>query len=159
MIIDGFRVVDATEPLTFTVRYADRSRNSPHRQKNHQNPSRCAFAQAIRLSVRRKTGRLPQLCEVYRTRAYVSGLKKGEHDVVYRYEIPRELRSEIITFDRGGMMQVGEYQLRPITPKAIKRRKRWATLISSGYKSKKKIKSRRKLDNVRPHGPAGKGRF
>lgn len=96
--INGVEILNARARLEFTVTPAD------IKSANVKKPGQCAVAKALK----REHG--VKEAFVHLTRVY---LKVGAN--WRRYEVDRALQSEIITFDRGGRFQAGDYALRKPT--------------------------------------------
>lgn len=99
MKIRGNKIKDAKKEIALTIT------NRDCRLGNSKEPSTCAAARAL--------CRQEHVAEalVHLSRTY---LKRGE--VRFRYETPPALRSEIVSFDRGGGFEPGEYRLIPPRP-------------------------------------------
>lgn len=98
------KVVDATEDLEVEVTERD-AKNS--RKKDHAD---CAMAVATRRQEGAKTTKKVGSI-ISRSIAYVI---RG--NTATRYEVPPSVRSEVISFDRGGGFEVGNYQLKAVQP-------------------------------------------
>lgn len=98
--IDGRPVKDARRSMPITITKED------VKAARRKRPDTCAIAQTCM--------RQPGVKEVriHLTRAYV---RKG-NGAWERLKVPRNLRSEIIAFDRGGRFAPGEYVLYKISP-------------------------------------------
>ncbi len=107
MKIDGTKVVDAKRSLTFLITAKDIKAASKGGRKN---PNACAAAQALM----RKYGKVGvSEVRVQLGRTYV---KHGK--VWKRYQTTGPLYREVITFDRYGDFEPGEYRIIPPTPSA-----------------------------------------
>ena len=95
--IDGLPVEDARKPIIITVTKGDCSGGDP------KYPATCAAARALRREFHAKDVR------VHLSRVYI----KTTPDKWVRYLVPRSMRTEIISFDRGGIFAPGEFQLIP----------------------------------------------
>ncbi len=100
--IDGLPVVNATSPLILNVTQGDISK------ADRKEPGGCVMARCCRRSLKVTDVR------VHLGRVYI---RDGERWL--RYITPGYLRSEIVSFDRGGDFWKGEYELLP--PQASKR--------------------------------------
>lgn len=101
MTIHGLPVKDAAKPLTVTITATDVELGS----------SRDARECAAAVALCRQTG--ADEARVHLSRVYVRRGKKWT-----RYQAPPALRQEIVTFDRGGAFEPGEYTLKPVQPSA-----------------------------------------
>src|SRR4051812_25480409 len=97
MEIKGVRVKDATRPITIEIKDRD------VKNGNTKNPAACAAALACKRTFNGAETR------VHIGRTYV---KLGKEWV--RFRTPLSLRTEIITFDRGGTFAPGKYTLQPM---------------------------------------------
>ena len=95
MKIDGIEVVDARKPLSLKIGKKDIGRGSV------KNPYVCAAARAIMRQVPNATQ-----AKVHMSKIYIKTGKKWT-----RYQAPASLRTEIVSFDRGGAFEAGEYLL------------------------------------------------
>ncbi len=94
MEIAGKKVVNATKPLLLTITKSDCTNG------NVKDPGACAAALALRRQLHVKKAR------VHLGRVYV------ETETAWvRYNTPQSLKHEIISFDRGGSFEAGEYKL------------------------------------------------
>lgn len=113
--IDGLPVIDATKPLKVTVTTPDITK------ADVKEPGNCAFARACKRDLHIQEAR------VHLGRVYIKpfGAKSWT-----RYLTPKNLRSEIVAFDRGGRFLEGSFILKKPTPSYIlgadKKRKRKA---------------------------------
>lgn len=98
-MIDGTPVVDADEPVTVHVTSDDCSRGST------KDPRGCAFALALKRIAQCNEGRVHLGCTY---------LRFGNKWL--RYATPPSLKSEIISFDRGGGFFPGNFRLHPMPP-------------------------------------------
>ena len=96
MEIEGLPVVDAINPLTFTVTPRDVERGRVN------NPQACAIAIACRRELHSRHARV---------HLNVTYVKNKDHWL--RYMTPRSVRTEIVAFDRGGLFAPGTYTLMP----------------------------------------------
>lgn len=99
MKINGVKVKDASEPLTFTVMKADVTRGAAKKS------SSCAAARALC-----REGHCEE-ARVHVSRAYIK--KEGGW---LRFGVAPTMRNEIIAFDRGGEFAPGTYTLAPVQP-------------------------------------------
>lgn len=90
--IDGLPVLDAKRAIKLTVSSAD------IRKGDLKRPDDCAFARACRRELHVKEARV-HLGRIY--------LRTNDTNWL-RYQTPRALRSEIIAFDRGGVVSPRE---------------------------------------------------
>lgn len=99
MKINGLKVRDATKRVTIKIAPQDCKFGTS------KEPGSCAAARACLRQV-------PNCSEarVHIARTY---LKFGDHWL--RFRTPAALRGEIVTFDRGGKFEAGEYTLVPIS--------------------------------------------
>lgn len=95
MHIRGKPVVDATLPLEIHITPED------VKSGRTKDPSRCAAARAICREMHAPAAR------VHVGRTYIE-----KPDVWIRYDTPRSLRTEVITFDRGGKFEPGPHVLK-----------------------------------------------
>lgn len=100
MTIDGLPVVDAPKQLTIRISAAD------CKAGKSKNPAGCAAAVAC---VRQLQGVVQ--AKVHLGRVYLK--TKGKW---LRYRTPAAIRSEAISFDRGGGFTPGDYTLTPTEP-------------------------------------------
>lgn len=102
MKINGLPVRDATKKVVLKIAPSDCKFGSS------KEPGMCAAAKAALRQV-------PKCSEarVHIARTY---LKIGDHWL--RFQTSMALRGEIITFDRGGKFEAGEYELNPL-PKSM----------------------------------------
>ena len=135
--IDGVAVEDAKRPIKIVVGADD------IKGASKQKPNNCAVARAC------YHHHLADEVRVHLSRVY---LKRGKGQWV-RYLTPRDMRSEIVAFDRGGSFQPGEFILKPI-PHKMKLGKRTGTSTNENSKKRKtKRRQHRTLLDVRG-GPA-----
>lgn len=99
MKIAGKRVIDAKRALVLHITKSDVKRG------NTRDPGGCAAAVALQRQLHCRAAR------VHLGRTYV----ETPH-VWLRYFTPQSLRTEIVSFDRGGGFQGGEFRLPPMTP-------------------------------------------
>lgn len=99
MKIDGKPVVDAKRPLLLSISPLDVKRGKTKK------PEACAAALALRREAHCKTAR------VHLGRTYVETPKAW-----VRYQTPRSVRTEIISFDRGASFAPGDYTFSPLAP-------------------------------------------
>jgi hypothetical protein len=96
-MIDGKPVVDADEPVTVHITSDDCARGSK------KDPEKCAVALALR--------RITE-CDESRVHLGCTYLRFGNRWL--RYATPPSLKSEIISFDRGGGFYPGDFRLHPM---------------------------------------------
>lgn len=101
-MISGKPVVDADKPVTVHVTPEDCAQGSK------KDPERCAMA----LALKRVTE-----CDESRVHLGCTYLRFGNKWL--RYATPPSLKSEIISFDRGGGFYPGDFRLRPM-PEALR---------------------------------------
>lgn len=101
-LIDGTPVVDADKPVTVHITSDDCARGSK------KDPERCAVA----LALKRITD-----CDESRVHLGCTYLRFGNRWL--RYATPASLKSEIISFDRGGGFYPGDFRLHPM-PEALR---------------------------------------
>lgn len=99
MELDGKKVADAKKAIRITITKSDVAKGKG------KDPDHCAAALACIREGHASEAR------VHVSRVY---LKRGSKWT--RYKTPLAIRSEIISFDRGGGFAPGEYTLRPIQP-------------------------------------------
>jgi hypothetical protein len=134
--IDGLPVVDAKRPLTLKVTKADIAKAAD----SIQQPNSCAVARACHRELHCKEVR------VHLSRVYV---RTNDHNWV-RYLTPKDMRGEIIAFDRGGSFEPGEFRLAKVPPThALGTPRRGGTRTDTG----KKRRPYHLITNVRG-GPA-----
>lgn len=139
MKINGLPVLDANSQLFLQI-----SKNDIKKSKK-KDERKCAAATAIC----RADSNVEEAI-VHLTRAYI---KLRENDFYIRYNVPTNLRTEIVSFDRGGDMDAGSYVLRPLQPsKKLGNDKRKRTKTKKSSKNVK-ISSRHITGNVRKHMP------
>ena len=100
--IDGLPVVDAKRPLVLRVTKADIVKAAD----SSKEPEKCAVARACYRELR------VQEVRVHLARVY---LRTNKTNWV-RYLTPKDMRAEIIAFDRGGQFEPGEFRLVPVSP-------------------------------------------
>jgi hypothetical protein len=98
MEINGKRVVDATKPVTIKITPKDVADGA------NKNPSECAAAKAAKHSVP----------DCINARVHVGRVYIEQSSKWVRYNTSEALRTEIVSFDRGGSFQPGAYTLRPM---------------------------------------------
>lgn len=96
MRIDGLEVKDATKPIIISVKKQDVAKSKA------KDPSMCAAAIACRRELGVKDVR------IHLSKAYI---RENNHWV--RYEVPKSLRTEVITFDRAKSFTPDDYELKP----------------------------------------------
>lgn len=133
MSIGGLKIADATCPLTVHITARD------IKGGRTKTPSNCAAARALV----RETG-----CEEARVHIGRTYLKRGGKWV--RYLTPRDLRDEIISFDRGGSFEPGKFTLKAV-PTWLRSPHGKARPEGSRNRTGKR-RSRHMVANVRPHG-------
>ena len=94
MKINGKPVVDSKRPLTLEVTLDDIKHSNP------MDPAGCAAA----VAVMRQEGVTTAL--VHLSKAYVERPTHYE-----RFEVPRKLRQEVVSYDRGGSFEPDEFTL------------------------------------------------
>lgn len=97
--IKGKAIEDAVNPVVIKVSKGDIKGGVP------KNPSKCVIARTCRRQ-------LKTAAKMYLTRIYILNGK----GTWYRYMVPRNLRAEIIAFDRGGKFFPDEFVLHPPSP-------------------------------------------
>jgi hypothetical protein len=120
MRINGKKVINATKPVVLHISERDVASGAV------KSPAGCAAALACLRQLKAANAR------VHLGRTYV---EIGDKWV--RFQTPQSLRAEIVSFDRGGAFDPGDYTLRVMTPNRIPAGKR------QGGKS----------DNIRPRKP------
>lgn len=123
--IDGLPVRDLTKPLRLVISEED------CRRGNSKTPSSCAAALAA--------CRLPKITEarIHIGRVFLNVANK----YWLRGKTPGALRTEIVSFDRGGKFEPGEYIVRPLCPSetANKHAKDYKPVKRGGPKRRMKI--------------------
>jgi hypothetical protein len=128
--LDGSPVFDATNDLLIEVVKNDVAK------ADQKDPADCAMARAVRRCTKAHEVR------AHLGRVYVRQREKGPWK---RYETGPALRSEIISFDRGGGFQEGQYMLKSIRPAhKLSARKKW----KAGANRNSKL---RKTKRIAPH--------
>lgn len=127
--IDGLPVRDLTKPLKLIISQED------CRKGNTKAPSSCAAALAAM--------RLPKVSEarVHIGRVFL----KIDNKYWLRGKTPNALRTEIISFDRGGKFVPGEYSIRPLSPSDKPSGKRQGTEDTTSRNKRRGKKPKRKL--------------
>jgi hypothetical protein len=136
MQIAGMKVVNAAKPLKITITKRDVTLGA------NKDPAACAAARALV----RQTGCTQ--ARVHLGRTYLQ-----EDDKWVRYNTPESIRSEIVSFDRGGGFAPGEYTLPACQPSHRASGKRQGS--NRRPVSKKMKKKRAKphfVSGVRAHG-------
>src|SRR5512143_537273 len=103
--INGLPVVDATKPVRLHITKSDVVKGRT------KDPGGCAAAVACCRQLKATEAR------IHLSRAYVRFNGKW-----LRYETTGPLRSEIVTFDRGGKFEPGEYMLKTVDTAELMRR-------------------------------------
>lgn len=96
---NGLRTQDATKPCIITVNATD------VRKAKMKNAKDCAFACAF------KRAQGAEAAFVFRSSCYV---QKG--DKLIRYRLPLSVQKEIVSFDRTGDMEPGNFHVTPHSP-------------------------------------------
>lgn len=135
--IDGLPIVDAKSPIELIVTDNDIARS------DHTMPSNCAVARACRRQLHCYEVR------VHLARVYVRTNKSNWQ----RYDCPRQMRQEIIAFDRGGKFSPGKFLLKPPRRPTTGLRQGGDGNDLPKRKRTKETRPRRILRDVR-HGPA-----
>ena len=136
MKINGKRVVDATRKVTIHVTERDVANG------NTRDPAGCAAALACMRDLKATKAR------VHLGRTYVE-----LDDKWLRFRTPQSIRSEVVSFDRGGTFETGDFTFSPLSPgnRATGKRKG-----GKDQPRKRKIKIARRAyhitTGVRPHG-------
>lgn len=99
-MLEGKPIVNAKKPLALHITERD------IKGADNKEPSHCAAARALCREHHAKEVR------VHLGRIYV---RSNEGNWV-RYLTPKALRTEIISFDRGGSFEPGEFRLTPLQP-------------------------------------------
>lgn len=133
--IDGVKVIDAKRPLTLIVTKDD------VRKADVKKPDNCAVA----LACRRQFGATEARVHLSRVYLRTNGGKW------MRYVTPRDMRSEIIAFDRGGAFETGEFRLMKVQASKLLGKRSGGTAPYT--KRGKKRKAPHVVANVRT-GPA-----
>lgn len=137
--IDAIPIIDAKRPITLHITPKDCANANP------KEPSTCAAAKCIK----RELGAIES--RVHLGRVYIRQ-NKGNWQ---RYQTPSALRNEIISFDRGGTFEPGEYTLLPIRPSHLmgKRQGSKPKFTHARKNPKRKVRMKHITANVR-NGPA-----
>jgi hypothetical protein len=146
MEINGKRVVDATKPLRISISREDAAKGRT------KDPAKCAAARAILRVIPTAKG-----ARVHLGRTYIETDKEW-----MRYITPASLKTEIVSFDRGGGAEYteGDYTLyapskanrigarpnRPLGPAASR------NAASARNKRKKIARKIHQIEGVRAHG-------
>lgn len=136
--IDGLPIIDSKRPIKIIVTPAD-CRNGDSKE-----PESCAFAKACRREMHVEEAR------VHLGRVYLK-TKGGKNWT--RYITPKDLRSEIIAFDRGGQFASGQYTLASVPPKKQIRGRQGSVKVGKRKVATKKRKPAHVVQDVRT-GPA-----
>lgn len=138
--INGKPVVAAKRRLTLHISAAD------VRKGNTKDPGACAAALAA----------IREVPNCVAARVHLGRVYLLQKDKWLKFKTPDALRSEIIAFDRGGKFQPGEYDLRPLSPSDLVKKKKKTEYVSNREGSRTDIgKMPRKLHvvkGVRQHG-------
>ena len=126
--IGGLKVIDPRGKLELHILPKDVAKGKP------KSPSGCAAAVACLREIPYCTD-----ARVHIGRTYVK-----VKNVWHRYKTPRQLRTEIISFDRGAMFQPGTFVLEPLSPS-----QRPTGRATGGHKGKTNPK-RNRLKRARP---------
>lgn len=133
--IDGKPVIDAKRPIKLHITPKDISGGDP------KHPESCAAARALLREQHCKEVR------IHLGRVYV----RSNESNWQRYITPKNLRSEIIAFDRGGAFEPGEFVLAAPQPAKKLGKRRGGS--SPFRRSSKKRRAPTVVNNVRT-GPA-----
>lgn len=95
----GRKLVDATKPLKVTVRKGDVDK------ADRKSPRSCALSWAVY-----RENEVEEVI-VYKSVAYLV-----YSDRIVRYELNAGIQEEIVTFDRHGTFDLGDYRLKPPRP-------------------------------------------
>jgi len=133
-----YAVKDATRDLILTIK--ERDVEGSKRKKNDA----CAAAHALCRQEKFKEAR------VYKTTTYV---KKADGTWV-RYITPKDLYMEIMIFDRGGKMDVGDFRLH--APKGSMRMGHHVKPTGKARKTARLPNSPHIVANVRDNAPKGR---
>ena len=139
MKIDGLPVVDAKKKVSIFISAADIKRGAK------KNSNTCAAAQAC----------LRQL-KCTEARVYLSRVVIRTGNKWTRYKTPSSLRGEIVSFDRGGVFQSGEYLLNPPPPSEQLGAYADKEETRASRKVKKKRAKQHVLKGVRASAPKGR---
>jgi hypothetical protein len=99
MKIDGLPVKDATRPVYIHILPRD------VKDGGIKDPGSCAAARACIRDLK------VVAAKVHIGRIYIKRAKHWD-----RYTTPQALRTEIVSFDRGGGFEAGDYKLSPVAP-------------------------------------------
>lgn len=148
MKINGKKVVDAKKPTTIHITPKDIAAG------DNKNPSGCAAARAAEHSI--------EGC--ISARVHVGRVYIEQESQWVRYNTSNALRTEVVTFDRGGQFEPGAYTLRPISKyettegrktsgSNTNRNKVGNTVTKSARKTLRVAKIKRhKVTGIRPKG-------
>lgn len=140
MKINGIEVFDAVRPVVLHIRRHDTVKGLP------RSPEGCAAALSA--------CRLPGVIEarVYRARTYLLRQDANGRKHWSRHITPGSIRSEIISIDRGGRFEPGDYRIMP-PAKSMK----LGSIKPTGPKKKNTGAKRVKMlvKGIRRHGPHG----
>lgn len=137
MKIDGLTVIDATKPIKLVITKRDIELG------NTKNPAACAAARA---AVRQ--------FHVEAARVHLSRVFLKINGKWRRYEAPGSLRTEIVSFDRGGGFRPGEHYLAAPRPS----HKTGARAPGRGRTRKtKRVRPYHISTGIRAHGMYGGG--
>lgn len=100
MTLEGLPVVDAPKKLAINISASDCKKGAG------KNPAACAAARAC----------VRQLAGVVEARVHLGRVYLKTKDKWFRYRTPGSIRSEVISFDRGGGFTPGDYTLTPTEP-------------------------------------------
>lgn len=128
MEINGKKVVDAKSRATIKITQRDVT------EGDNKNPSGCAAAIAAK-----------RLDDCISARVHIGRVYIEQKDRWVRYETPDSLRTEIISFDRGGIFDPGEYTLLPPIPAEVRARNRHIHTGSETNRNNNNKKPRRML--------------
>lgn len=120
--IDGLPIIDAKHPVVLKITEGDCAR------ADRKEANDCVVARAIRRTLHAREVR------VHLSRVYIR-TNAGNWQ---RFSTPRNLRQEIVAFDRGGSFSPGEFKLTPVQPSARLTGKRTGGKNSGPYGGRKK---------------------
>lgn len=99
MKINGMDVKDATQKVKIKITKTDCTKGAT------KDPGACAAARAC----------LRQVPDCHKARVHIGRTYLQVGEKWLRFQTPLALRSEIISFDRGGAFEPGDYELRPLS--------------------------------------------
>lgn len=135
-VIDGVPVIDADAPLTITILPEDVITS------DRQEPNNCVMARACRRALH---------CEEVRVHLSRVFVKMWRSKQWVRYDTPAALRTEIVSWDRGGAFDPGTFILKPPRRRATGEQQGTDTNQSTKKKDQKPRRAPHHIRNVRVH--------